>query len=131
HLTGMRALVSRAFTPRRVAGMEPLGRDTARSLLDEVAARGRCDVQHDFAAVLPSVVIARLIGLPAELVATFRGWTDSFLEIQGADDYAEAAANIYGMFGTLLAERRQQPRDDLMSALLQAEVDGRTLGDEE
>src|SRR5439155_7211228 len=77
--TEMRALVSRAFTPRRVAEIEPLVRRTAHQLLDEIAEHDRCDVQHDFAAVLPSAVIARMIGLPDELVATFRGWTDSFL----------------------------------------------------
>ena len=61
--TAMRALVSRAFTPKRVAEMEQLARRTARELIDGFAARGGGDVQHDFAAVLPSVVIAKMIGV--------------------------------------------------------------------
>src|SRR3954469_105031 len=55
--TQLRALVSRAFTPKRVAEIEPLTRAIARELVDGIAARGRCDLQHEYAAVLPSMVI--------------------------------------------------------------------------
>ena len=129
--TAMRALVSRAFTPRRVAALEPLVRETARRLVDDLATRGRAELQHEFAAVVPSVAIARMIGVDDEHVDAFRGWTESFLEIQGSADYAGAAASIYGLFAQLLVERRAEPRDDLMSALIDARVDGDGLSDDE
>jgi cytochrome P450 len=129
--TALRALVSRAFTPKRVAEVEGLVRETTRSLLDGIAARGECELQHEFAAVIPSVVIGRMIGVPDEHIASFRTWTESFIEIQGPEDFAEAAANIYGLFASLLAERRERPRDDMMTALIEAEVDGQRLSDEE
>jgi cytochrome P450 family 130 len=129
--TRLRALVSRAFTPKRIAEIEPIVRTTTSELLDRIAERGRCELQHDYAAVLPSVVIARMIGIPDEHVETFRSWTESFLEIQGPQDYLDALKNCYELFADLLAERRRSPRDDLMSALLVAEVDGQQLTDEE
>src|SRR3954452_4338137 len=129
--TELRALVSRAFTPRRMAEMEPLVRSTARQLIDCIAERGQCELQHEFAAVLPSVVIAKMIGVPEEHIDTFRGWTESFLEIQGPEDYMDSLGKCYALFADLLAERRQRPGDDLMSALLAAEVDGQRLSEEE
>lgn len=129
--TALRALVSRGFTPRRVAEVESQARAAARTLIDGIAPRGECEFQHEFAAILPSVVIARMIGVPDEHVPKFREWTGSFLEITEPGDFAEAAANIYGLFAELLAERRANPRDDMMTALIGAEVDGERLTDEE
>jgi cytochrome P450 len=129
--TAMRALVSRAFTPKRVAAVEGVVRQTARELCEAIAARGECELQHEFAAILPSVVIGRMIGVPDEHIASFRTWTESFLEIQGPQDFADAAAKIYGLFAELLADRRARPRDDLMSALIDAEAEGQKLTDDE
>src|SRR5438309_10084391 len=129
--TQLRALVSRAFTPKRVAGIEPLTRGVARRLVEEIAASGRCDLQHDYAALIPSVVIARMIGVPDEHIDDFRSWTESFLEIQGPQDYMDSLGKCYALFAQLLAERRKRPEDDLMSALLAAEVDGQRLTEEE
>ena len=129
--TALRALVSRAFTPRRVAEVEDSVRLAARALIDEIAERGECEFQHEFAAILPSIVIAQMIGVPDEHVAKFREWTGSFLEITDSGDFAQAAANIYGLFAELLAERRAEPRGDMMTALIGAEVDGEQLTDEE
>ena len=129
--THLRALVSRAFTPRRMAEVEPLVRETARRLVGEIAERGECELQHEYAAILPSLVIAKMIGVPDEHVDAFRSWTESFLEIQGPEDYMESLGKCYGLFAELLAERRQRPGDDLMSALLAAEADGRRLTEEE
>jgi cytochrome P450 len=129
--TQLRALVSRAFTPRRIAEIEPLTRSIARSLLDDIADRGRCDLHHDYAAVIPSLVIAKLIGVPDEHVEAFRDWTGAFLSIQGGGEDFESLGKCYELFATLLAERRSDPRDDLMSALLAAEIDGEQLAEEE
>ncbi len=129
--TALRALVSRAFTPKRVAEVKDVARATARALLEQIADSNECEVQHEFAAILPSVVIAQMIGVPEEHVPRSRGWTESFLEITESGDYADAASNIYGLFAELLSERREHPRNDMMTALINAEVDGEHLTDEE
>src|SRR5207248_7112239 len=64
----MRALISRAFTPRRITDLEPSVRDIAGRLLDDVVAAGRFDAIADYAALLPSMVMGRLVGIPDELV---------------------------------------------------------------
>lgn len=129
--TALRSQVSRAFTPKRIAGLEPRIRDVTRRLLDDIAASGHCELVHDFAAPLPSIIMADLIGVPVEHRESFRSWTEAFLEVTGPHDIAERATNIYGLFGELLAERRRSPADDLMSALLAAELDGERLSEED
>jgi cytochrome P450 family 130 len=129
--TQLRALVSRAFTPKRVAMTEERARALAKNLVAEIAERGSCDAQHDYAAIVPSFVIASMIGVPDEHIDEFRTWTESFLEIQGPEDYMESLGKCYELFAELLAERRKRPADDLMSALLAAEVDGQHLSEEE
>src|SRR5947207_5422734 len=113
--TAMRALVSRAFTPKRLAAVEGLVRQTARELCLEIAERGECELQHEFAAIVPSVVIARMIGVPDEHIPSFRTWTDSFLEIQGPQDFVEAAGKIYALFAELLTETLPLPRHALLT----------------
>ena len=129
--TELRALVSRAFTPKRMADLEPRIREVARELTDRFVPTGTCDLVADFAAPLPSTVIGEAIGVPPEHLESFRDWTEQFISITGPEDFAEAAAKIYGLFGELLAERKANPRDDLMSALIAAEIDGEHLSDEE
>jgi cytochrome P450 family 130 len=129
--TELRALVSRAFTPKRMADLEPRIREVARELTDRFVPTGTCDLVADFAAPLPSTVIGEAIGVPPEHLESFRGWTEQFISITGPEDFADAAAKIYGLFGELLAERKRSPRDDLMSALIAAEIDGEHLTDEE
>ena len=132
----LRALVQRAFTARRVAEMEPRVREIARELIDAFLARGRCDLQHAFAAQLPSRVIGELIGVPPERREAFLEWTQAMVATGPAgttqgDVIRNPAQQIYAEFSKLLPERRAERRDDLMSALLDAEFDGRQLSEEE
>lgn len=129
--TALRSLVSRAFTPRRVAALEDRIRQVARELLASMAGRDDVDLVHDLAAPLPSTVMADLIGVPEEHREAFRGWTEAFLEVTGPQDIAERATNIYELFGHLLEARRRAPTDDLMSALVAAEVDGAHLREDD
>jgi cytochrome P450 family 130 len=129
--TSLRAIVSRAFTPKRVAELEGRVRQVARGLIDGFAASGQCELVHDLAAPLPSTVMAELIGVPSEHIEQFRAWTEAFLEVTSPADIAERADGIYGLFGELLANRRRHPAGDLMSALLAAESDGEKLSEDD
>lgn len=132
----LRALVSRAFTPRRIAalndGIEELAQDLFRRL--DVGA-GSADFVAVFAGVLPTVVIADLLGVPREDRERFRQWSNLLVQAdptrgETADALA-AMASVYGYFTDFLADRRRAPRDDLMSALVYAEIDGVRLTDKE
>lgn len=129
--TALRALVSRAFTPKRVADLEPRVRAVASELLAVVAGAGRCELVHDFASPLPSTIMSDLIGVPDEHREAFQSWIEAFLEVTSPDDIAGRATNIYTLFGSLLSERRRAPANDLMSALLAAQVDGDRLSDDD
>ncbi len=126
--TKLRALVSRAFTPRRVAEMEPRVRQLARKYLDPIVAGGACDIIKEFAAKLPMDVISTMLGVPHEDQDRLRGWSDVLLHREpGRAEVPEAgregAANLVRYFATAMAQRRADPRDDLISALVTAEVD--------
>lgn len=125
--TALRALVSKAFTPKRVAELEGRVRAITRETLD--ALSDPFDLARDVAAPIPSRVMAELIGVPEQHRETFRIWTESFIEISGED--VARFEGIYGLFGELLEQRRQQPEDDLMSALIAAEVEGQRLTQDE
>ena len=127
-----RTLLSKVFTPSRMAGLEGAVRASARNLFENAAKQGRCDFMRAVASQLPSIVICQLIGIPEERRATFVECTEMMIET-GADSHpiAEPAAKIYAEFEALLKERRAERRDDLMSALLDAEVDGVGLSEQE
>jgi cytochrome P450 len=133
HHDRLRALVTRAFSPKRVAAIEPRVRAIADELLGALPAGEPVDLLPRFAWQLPSRVIGELIGIPGERQPAFLGWTEKLVGFDptGADAQTPVFASIYGEFAELLAERRAERRDDLMSALLDAEVDGERLSQEE
>jgi cytochrome P450 len=131
----LRARALRAFTASRVALLEPEIRRIARELLDGFADTGRGDLVADFARQLPSRVIGALIGIPPERREAFLAWSDELVEASPAsaldERFRNPATSIYREFTKLLAERRAARRDDLLSALLDAEIDGQGLSEEE
>jgi len=128
----LRAIVSRAFTPRRIAALEPLVADVAGRLLDAMCEHGSGDLMHEFAGPLPSTVIGELIGVPREQQPAFREWAEDLVEADpNAGVYPESAIKIYECFNDLLEARRRRPADDLMSALLAADIDGSHLTHDE
>jgi len=133
----LRALVTTAFTPRRVAAMEPRIRFFARDLLADFAERGECDFMADFARHLPSLVIGDMIGVPPERRLAILEWTESLVGIarNGEASVDEAVREIAAEFQRVIAARRSgraSARDDLLDALLVAEIDGgRRLGEPE
>lgn len=131
----LRALVSRAFTHRRVNEMEGRVRGVARELLDALEGRGDCELVRDFAEPLPGRIIAEMIGVPPERRETFLSHTRCMLTTDPAlsitQTIEEPSKRIYEEFARLLDERRRRPAEDLMSALVAAEIDGQKLESEE
>jgi len=130
----VRGLVSKAFTPRRIEALRPRVETIVDELLDAVAARGEMELVRDLAHPLPVIVIAELLGVPLEDRGRFRGWSSDVVQIldllSGRDGLRPAwrgADGLAGYFRGLLAERRRAPKDDLLSAMLAAEEDGRAL----
>jgi cytochrome P450 len=127
----LRRLVSRAFTPRRVADLEDDIRSLANRLIDAFVEEGSCDAVARYAALLPSMVMGELLGLPPELVPVCRELTDTSKRRVTPEGGAAPAARSYEIFRELYAARRVQRTDDLLSALLDAEVDGERLTEDE
>ncbi len=132
----MRALVARGFTPRRVADLEPRIRDLATQYIDRFIAGGHCDIIQDFAARLPMDVVSELLGVPASDRDMLRVWADTVLHREEGSPAVPPAAvdatrRLVGYFGELLRTRRAQPGSDLVSALIDADVDGERLRDPE
>lgn len=130
----MRALVSRGFTPRRVAELEPLVAKVVDDLLNGIEANGGGDLVTDLGAPLASRVVGGLIGIPDERLEEFRHWTEELTTLGQTgeiDRLQQVATAIYALFGDLLAERRALATDDLMSALIAASIDGTQLTEDE
>ena len=132
----LRALVSRGFTPRRVAELEPHILELTRHHLDPALEAGTFDFVADFAGKLPMDVISEMIGVPDADRAEVRHLADLLVHRdEGVFDVPqagmEAALELAGYFAEMLAERRRRRTDDLTSALLDAELDGERLGDDE
>jgi cytochrome P450 len=130
----VRSLVSKAFTPRRIADLVPWIAATAARLLDGLDDLERLDLLRRFAHQLPSLVISELLGVPADDRDRLTAWSDAVapllgLQVAPADrERAIAAAEeLHGYLGALLDERRGRPGSDLLSALLAAEEDGQRL----
>lgn len=130
-----RRLVSRGFTPRMVSRLIETIEERAVRIVDDVVDRGECEFVEDVAAKLPLEMICEMIGLPEgdwqrmfELSNLLVGFDDPDYRAT-AEAGAEAAAEIYAYCDAVAADRRVHPRDDLMTALVQAEVDGERLDD--
>jgi len=131
--TRLRGLVSKAFTPRTVEALRSRVEAIVQELLDRAAADGGMDAIRGLAYPLPVVVIAELLGVPAEDRERFKRWSDdavSALGIGRLDDFIrsrDAARELRAYFAQVAEERRREPREDLLSALLAAEEEGDQL----
>ena len=134
--TRMRSIVGKSFTPRRVAAMEGDIRRLARAHLDPALERGSFDFIGDFAGRLPMDVISELVGVPPSDRAEVCRLADLLVHREeGMDDIPQAgldaAVTLVGYYAEMVAERRRRERDDLTWSLLQQEVDGQGLTDDE
>ncbi len=128
--THFRRLVNRAFTLRRVEALEPWIAEIAKALLDQMG-EGEHDVVESYTVPLPVKVIARLLGIPGEDYATFKRWSDAFLSTVSiqANERLQNLQEMVAYFGRMAAARRAHGADDLISALVEADVEGEALQD--
>ncbi|WP_245764982.1 cytochrome P450 [Nonomuraea jiangxiensis] len=119
--TRMRAAISRGFTPRRVAALEPMIRRIARDHLGQAVERGTFDFARDFAAKLPLDVISELVGVPpSERAGVQRSFSAVLTYDPGGkmvEDGVKSMLALGDYYRSIVAERRAAPRDDLISAL--------------
>jgi cytochrome P450 len=135
----LRSLVSQAFTPRAIALLEPRIAAVTGELLDRVAGRTELELVADLAYPLPVIVIAEMLGVPGEDRERFREWAEALLSQDSMDpndrEAIEESMVELRKFREYLQDhverRRAEPREDLLSSLVSAEVDGQRLDDRE
>jgi len=128
--TFTRRLLLPWFSHRKVESYEAMTRELCAGLVEGFLADGRADAASDYAQQIPVRVIAAILGVPPELSDTFTGWVRAVLEF--ADDEEVRREGTLGLIEYFVSEverRKQHPGDDLMSALLQTEMDGQPLED--
>ncbi|MDE3085410.1 MAG: cytochrome P450 [Acidobacteriota bacterium] len=132
--TDYRRLVNRLFTPGRVAALEPEVRAFVRGQLALLAEAGSGDFVALLADPLPSLVVAAFLGVPPEDRDRFGVWSAAIVQAIAAGGLLgarQAVGELYGYFTDLLGRRRAEPADDMLSVLLDAEIDGRPVSTEE
>jgi len=138
----LRALVNQAFTPRIIRRLEPRMYEIADELFDDILEHGEVDFVDAFTYPLPVIVIAEIIGVPAEDREQFKLWSDAAVADLGTGlfvpptpDRLQRIRNLLGemdvYFSALAEQRRRHPREDLITGLVQAEVEGSKLTHDE
>jgi cytochrome P450 len=138
----LRALVSKAFTPGSIANLEPRLRSLSRGLLDKQSSRREMDLAADFSVPLPMMVIAEMIGFPAADWPMLNRWSLVILQLShtrsgdvksanALADFAAITSEMAAYLASLTSARRSDPRDDLLTRLVEASVDGERLSPEE
>ena len=136
----LRTLVSKGFTPRRIRELEPRVTELTvkhlEAMLEQAGSSETVDYVEEFAGKLPMDVISELMGVPEADRDQVRGWADGVMHRdEGVNDVPaaaiEAALSLIVYYQAMVAERRRQPTDDLTSALLEAEIDGDRLTNDE
>ncbi len=137
----LRRLVNKGFTPRATALLEPSVREITNTIIDDVAPRGSCDFVTDVAALLPLAVICSMMGIPQadwplmfELTNQGLGSEDPEYQTvagSGPETAARSRREMFAYFARQAEERRGERRDDLVSVLVESEVDGESLSEEE
>ncbi|MBA3945076.1 MAG: cytochrome P450 [Herpetosiphonaceae bacterium] len=132
----LRTLVTQAFTPRSVEALAPRITTIVHELLDTVASTGRMDIIHDLGYPLPVIVIAELLGVPSADRERFKHWSDAIVATPppgspGNNAHGTAQREMGTYFVQMIEQRRNSPGDDLISALLKAQIEGEHLSVQE
>ena len=130
----LRKLINTGFTRRRIAVLEPKIREIVRDVIDRVEPGSVHEFAEEIAAPLPTRMIADLIGAPMQDWQQFRAWSDATTGTADPEielDAVVAIGQLFEYFRKLIAARRVQPRDDLLSVLAQAQIDEHQLTDQD
>ena len=124
------------FSPGAVERLESTVRQRAIDIIDGLADRGSCDFMADFATRFPTTIFLEMMGLPVEELDQFLDWEHDILHAGGSDEeklqkQIAAMMAVMGRFATVIAERREEPRDDIVSKALTYEIDGKPVTDED
>lgn len=128
--TRFRRLVNKAFTLKRIETLEPWIASIANELLDEIGT-GEVDIVQSYTMPLPVKAIARLLGIPGEEYMTFKRWSDASLTVTAMtpDDRMVNIQEMMAYFGKMAAARRSHGAEDLITALVEAAIEGESLQD--
>jgi len=136
--TRLRTLVNRAFVSRQVEQLRPRIKQLAHELIDGFEENDSVDLIKEFAAPIPAIVIAEMIGLPAEMAPQLLNWSNRMVTMYMYNvtretelDANQAAADFMAYLREVIAERRKAPREDLLTHMLTTDRDGDVLNDEE
>jgi cytochrome P450 len=137
--TRLRALLQKTFTPRELERNRPRIQAAIDALITDALAKPEFEFVSQFAFPLPALVIAMLLGAPAEDIEAIKRWSDELAaylggSLDGADNFTRAQAGVKGLvdyFGDLLRAKRRDPGDDLIALMLRAEHEGNKLSSEE
>ena len=135
--TRVRKLVNKAFTPKRVAALHDHIEAIVRELVREAEAKGEFDLIHDLAEPLPAIVIAELLGVPVSDHRQFREWSSALIagfaspSAAAREASVDASRSLFGYLADTIAARRRDPRDDLISAMIEAQEEREALTDAE
>src|SRR5215208_5648540 len=136
--TRIRKLVAAAFTPRSVEALREPARELAQELLEPLAEAGEMELLYDYAQPYSIAVICRMLGVPLDRHRDLLDWSHRMVKMyefdvpdEAADAANRAAAEFQDYVRALIAERRAHPRDDMVSALVEARVEGERLSDDE
>ena len=135
----VRGLASKAFTPRRVEVLRSHIQDITNSLLDAVQDKGKMDIIADLAYPLPAIVTAEMLGVPTSDWRKLTAWSADFAQVLGnfqhnperAPQVIHSLQEMIAYFKAAIHDHREHPRDDLINALLTAEMDGDRLTEDE
>lgn len=120
-----------AFSPRAIARIEDRVRLWAREVIDRIAGQGSCDFMAEFAQIYPTTIFLELMGLPAEELDTFMVWEHQILRSpkteEGYADRMRGMRSVTEYFAEVIARKRAEPGDDLISAALQFEIGGKPV----
>ncbi len=124
--TWARKLLLPPFSAKSVAKFEQLTIDNCNDLIDKFIDKGRCDGAVDYAQQIPSYVIAHMLGIPADRHAQFTSWVQNFLELglTNTDLQQESGREIFTFLWEQIEDHKENPKDDLITYLLNSEVDG-------
>jgi len=131
----MRGLVHKAFTPKRIEEMRAMAEALSNELIDAAVKRGSMDLMRDYALPIPLTIISKMLGVPQRDQDKFHRWIKKLLDLSGSDGGQllglPAGIAMMHYLRRLIEDRRRNPQDDLITALVQVEEDGQMLTPDE